>query len=290
MIIESLFNPKKFNEDYSLFFFIGLLYTSIAVVLSIIVFESEASMVMVFFTVMAIMPYIYNSIKHEEEEDLKLVEEKSILKEHAKTLSKFMLVFFGMVIAFVIWYVVLPNNVSTQLFNVQLQTINMINDNGATGQVFSVGYIAARMDIFQQIVINNMVVLFFCLIFSFLFGFGAIFILTWNASVIAAAIGTTIKSGLQAAASLVGMEKVAHYFTVISYGLTRYMIHGIPEIASYFVAGLAGGIISVAAIKHDFRSKKYHKIVIDSADLIMIAIALIFFSAILEVYITPIFF
>ena len=95
---------------------------------------------------------------------------------------------------------------------------------------------------------------------------------------------------LEKAALLMGWEKVATYFHVIYYGLFRYMLHGVPEIAAYFVIGLAGGIISVAAIKHDFRSKKYQKIVTDSADLIMIAVGLIFIAAFLEVYITPIFF
>jgi len=47
----------------------------------------------------------------------------------------------------------------------------------------------------------------------------------------------------------------------------RYAIHGIPEILAYFTAGLAGGIISVAVIRHDFLTKKFKNIVIDSVDL-----------------------
>ncbi|MFP4112612.1 MAG: stage II sporulation protein M [Candidatus Woesearchaeota archaeon] len=291
MIIESLFNPKLVNKNYNVLFFIGLIYTSLAIGLSIFVFRSEASMVMVFFTVLSVLPYVFASIKHEEEEDMELEEESSILKEHAKTLTKFMLVFFGMVLAFAIWYVVLPQETAGHVFNTQISTINAINSN-ATGRVIEsvTGNLVSRLDIFQRIVMNNLVVLFFCLLFSFLFGFGAIFILTWNASVIGTAIGTIIKSGFEKAAMLIGFEKAVQYFHVITYGLLRYAIHGIPEILSYFVAGLAGGIISVAAIKHDFRSKKYHKIIIDSADLIIIAIILVFISGILEVYVTPAFF
>lgn len=292
MIIESFLNPKSVNKDLNVLYIIGLVYTSVAIVLSIIVFKSQASMVMVFFTVMAVLPYIVNSIKHEEHEDLVLKEEKSILKEHAKTLWKFMLVFFGMVTAFAIWFTVLPSDTSYEVFNVQLQTINMINERPyhATGNFWNAGYLMSKAGIFQQIVMNNLVVLFFCLIFSFLFGFGAIFILTWNASVIGTAIGTIIRTGIQEAASLLGFQKAGAYFSVISYGILRYAIHGIPEILSYFIAGLAGGIISVAAIRHDFRSKKYHKIITDSADLIIISIIMLIISAFIEVYITPIFF
>ena len=33
-------------------------------------------------------------------------------------------------------------------------------------------------------------------------------------------------------------------------GMTRYMTHGIFEILAYFIGGLAGGLISVAIIRH----------------------------------------
>jgi len=62
------------------------------------------------------------------------------------------------------------------------------------------------------------------LIFSLIFGAGAIFVLAWNASVIAAAIGIFTKSELSS----------------LPIALIRYMIHGIPEIASYFIVALAG--------------------------------------------------
>ncbi|MFH2028053.1 MAG: stage II sporulation protein M, partial [Nanoarchaeota archaeon] len=107
---------------------------------------------------------------------------------------------------------------------------------------------------------------------------GAIFILTWNASVIGVAIGNFARSNITNATS---------YFHVTSLGILRYMIHGIPEIAAYFVAGLAGGIISVAVIRHHFTSKKFERILYDSTDLLIIAMVLLFIAALIEVYITP---
>jgi uncharacterized membrane protein SpoIIM required for sporulation len=52
-----------------------------------------------------------------------------------------------------------------------------------------------------------------------IFGAGAIFILAWNASVIAAAIGIFANSDL----------------SKLPMGVMRYMIHGIPEIGAYFI-------------------------------------------------------
>ena len=114
----------------------------------------------------------------------------------------------------------------------------------------------------------------FTLVFSLIFGAGAIFILAWNASVIAAAIGIFSKSSL----------------SNLPLGIIRYMIHGIPEIGSYFTGALAGGIISIAIIKHDLKSEKFWIILQDSLNLIILAVVLLIIAALIEVFITPILF
>ena len=118
--------------------------------------------------------------------------------------------------------------------------------------------------------------LFFCLIFSLFYGSGTVFILAWNASVIAAAMGNIVR-----------LTMAKGIFTSISYALGKYLLHGIPEIAGYFVAALAGGIISVAIIKHEFGSERFIHILIDSMDLIVLSVVILAISAILEVYVTP---
>ena len=67
----------------------------------------------------------------------------------------------------------------------------------------------------------------------------------------------------------------------------RYLIHGIPEISAYFTAGLAGGIISVAVIKHHFKQEKFWHVLYDSISLIILAIIILFIAALIEVFITP---
>ena len=87
--------------------------------------------------------------------------------------------------------------------------------------------------------------MFFSLLFSFFYGFGAIFILTWNASVIGAAIGGFIKSNVS-----------QNYLLLLPIGIFRYMIHGFPEIMAYFVTALAGGIFGIGVIRHGIKDKK----------------------------------
>jgi len=135
-----------------------------------------------------------------------------------------------------------------------------------------------------------MKVLIFCILFSFLYGAGAIFILTWNASVIATAIGNFIRTNLAYYASKTGIVKYGFYLQITSLSLLRYLTHGIPEILAYFVGGLAGGIISVAVINERFGTKRFEKIVLDSSDLILLAVLLLIIAALIEVYVTPLLF
>ena len=79
-------------------------------------------------------------------------------------------------------------------------------------------------------------------------------------------------------------------FISILYAIGRYMTHGVFEIAAYFVAGLAGGIISIAIIKHDFGSDKFIHVLTDSIDLIVLSLVMLVVGAIIEVYVTPVLF
>jgi len=279
MVIESIIGPLKAERKPWEMVFVGFLYTSIAIILSIWIFRESASLVMVFLTVFAAIPLMYKTLKFEAAKNKKKVSEIWLLKEHGKALSFFMTFFLGITLAFTLWYVFLPAALSQSLFTTQAQTIVDIS-NRVTGNV-------AQFPIFSKIFLNNIKVLSFCILFSFIYGAGAIFILTWNASVIGTAIGNFIRSNLSSVAQTAGLVKVAGYFHVFSLGLLRYSIHGIPEILAYFVGGLAGGIISVAIVKRQFNTKNFEKIVVDSADLLMIALVLLFVAALLEVFVTP---
>ncbi len=286
MIFEYFFDAKTLNKEPHIFIMLGFLYSSVAMTVSYITFREHSALLMVFLTVLALAPIIYQSIKHEEYEDLVLEDEKAILKEHSKTLKKFMYIFFGMVISFSLWYSVLPGGSVEQMFGAQLDTINRINEHvsieGISGNV-----VMERFPVMMTILMNNIGVLIASIIFSLLFGFGAIFILSWNASVIGAAMGNIIREGIAEASSLSGIIRPITYFNVVSYSIMRYAIHGIPEILAYFVGGLAGGIMFFAIIKHDTKSKKFNKILRDSFDLVFIAIGLLVLAAFLEVYVTP---
>jgi len=273
MVLESLINPVYANKKPWDMFIIGMIYSSIAVMLGMFVFREYASLVMIFLTVLASVPLMYGAVKMEEKKDLEIVGRKSLFKEHAKTLSFFMFLFMGFVFSFSLWYVFLPAVTTQDIFHVQIKEIQRVQNIDVTGDVTSL------TAVFGQIFLNNIMVMLFALLFAFFYGVGAIFILTWNASILGAAIGNFINNSL-------GMG----YFSAYPLAFLRYSIHGIPEMFAYFMAGLAGSIISIAIIRHDFGSGKFHKVLTDSLDMIFLSVFVLFVAAALEVFVTPLFF
>jgi len=283
-MLEMLINPAKAEKNPWEMFFIGAFYGTISLLLVKWIFSGDpvlskySGILVVTFCVMFTIPFIYYTLKLEEEKDLQITGFKRLILEHNKAIYAFMFLFLGLVVAFSFWYIVFPSG--NQNFIAQIETYCMINKPAHFDECVSeygiqqVSKTTAFLTSKEKIVnifANNIYVLIFTLVFSLIFGAGAIFILAWNASVIAAAIGIFSKSNL----------------ANLPLGLARYMIHGIPEIGAYFIGALAGGIISIAVIKHDVHSEKFWVILQDSLNLVILSVGVLFIAALMEVFITP---
>ncbi len=284
-MLEDIIHPKRTQKGPWKMFFIGLIYASLSLILVHWFFSSDpdlskaAGMMVVLFFIMFALPYMYFIIRKEEKEDETVDGFKGVWNAHKDALYAFMWLFLGFVVAFSFWYILLQDG---NLLNFQLQTYCRINNPGditacveqyimGDSQVSGAVLKEARL---LSIIENNVYVMIFTLIFSLIFGAGAIFILIWNASVIAAAIGIFTKYSL----------------AEIPLGIGRYMIHGLPEIGAYFVAALAGGIFGVGVLRHGIKDERFYKVLQHSIILLFIAILLIFIGGILEVYFTPMLF
>lgn len=282
MVFEDLVTPLGAKKHPYKLFFLGLLFSVISFVFSLMIFKQEASLVMVFLVVVMSMPLVYFTFREEEEEDWTINKEDGILVEHSRALKFLLFLFLGFIVGFLVIYISLPDALVHQVFKTQLDTIQQINNNVSGSSI--------NFSVFTTIFLNNLKVMIFCLIFAIFFGAGAIFILTWNASVISAAAGTYIRNTLSQYANIFGLSKVAIYFNVFVSGILRYMIHGIFEIAAYFVAALAGGIISMALINHAVKEKGFSKIAYDVSILMVIGIVLLIAGGLVEVFVTPLIF
>lgn len=286
-MLETIINPKKAERKPWEMFFVGLVYAAVAVFLSIFLFlknpalEQYSSLFIICFTVMISLPFMYYIIKLEEKKEEEIYDEKILVKEHSKALLALIFLFLGFVVAFSVLYSVLPQDIANINFQSQIRTFCLINSKGSmedcvkgiTGQAQSTfSGIKEGMSYLSSILSTNLTVFVNCLIFSLIFGAGAIFILAWNASVIATAIGIFAN---KSSFGLFG-------------GFTRYMIHGIPEIAGFFVAALAGGIIGTAMIRHRLEKKKFLHVLHDSLDLIILGLIILIAAAFIEVFLTPV--
>ena len=286
-MLEMIINPKKAEKRTWEMFFVGFLYSSVSIFLVNWFFAKDAvlsnysGILVVTFTVMFSIPFIYYTLKLEERRINEQSGTFSLLKEHRKALMAFMWLFLGFVVAFSLWYILLS---PVNSFKPQIETFCLINrptnfqqcteQYGIKKATLSTGF-ATSSNQLLYIFTNNIYVLIFTLVFSLIFGAGVIFILVWNASVIAAAIGIYAKSSL----------------LQLPLGFARYMvIHGFFEILSYFTVALAGGMISVAVVKHEFGTEKFWEVLQDSLNLIIFSIVVLFIAGLLEVYVTPLVF
>ena len=279
MVLESIFNPPQAEKHPLAILAMGFVYGTLALFLSLWIFEEQTSMVMVFLATLAIVPLMWRTLRFEEKKDMILQGEKGLMKEHAKAMRLYLMLFVGISVAFTLWYVALPQDTTTMVFKVQTQTINSLNQH-VTGNI-------TYTSLLSKIFLNNVKVLIFCMLFSLIYGSGAVFILTWNASVIGAAAGNFIMTNVAPHTEKAGMALVGGYFYASGMSIVRYAIHGIPEIFAYIVAGIAGGILSMAIIQHNFGSKKFERVLLDVSDLVLLAVFILFVAAIIEVFVTP---
>ncbi len=68
------------------------------------------------------------------------------------------------------------------------------------------------------------------------------------------------------------------------------MIHGVPDIAAYFITALAGGMFGIGVVRNGVNSKKFLHVVENVVFLLFIAMVILIAAAGIEVYITPLFF
>lgn len=283
-MLEMIINPKEAEKGPWKMFFIGLVYASLSILLVSWFFSTDtvlskfSGMIVVTFCVMFSLPFMFYLIKTEEKQDEQVEGVFSVWRVHKDAIMAFMWLFLGFVVAFSFWYIILGN---ANLFNAQIETYCLINSPGNLENCVSeysitnspTGAVTKEVR-FLSILENNVYVMIFTLIFSLIFGAGAIFVLAWNASVISGAIGIFTQ----------------YKISEIPFGLFRYMIHGFPEIAAYFITALAGGIFGVGVIRNGFKDKKFLRIAENTIILLFTSILILIAAGIIEVYVTPLFF
>jgi uncharacterized membrane protein SpoIIM required for sporulation len=265
----------------------SIILSSLSIWIASAIFPNNASITAIAFVTIGLVPLIEKILGQEEEEE----EEHpgnpvGFLARHSDIIAIYSWFFIGLIISYSFWFYALPTEdtplciasfciqapLKEKVFAEQTSTLSMIK--GAVG----INAEATREDCFgnsksigkctEFIFSNNAIVLGLAILFSFLYGAGAIFLLAWNASVIGILLG---QQALQAQSYHMGLLSGVGLFP-----------HGIPEIISYFLGAIAGGIISVAIMKGKFQTKAFGQIAKDVLFLIILSYVILFFAALIE--------
>ncbi len=279
-MIGYFINPEYAEKRPLLAVGLGIFISLLAIGLSFFIVPDQSSWVSVIFVVLFIIPLIVAIEKYEEKRDMtESVQETTLLREHGTAITFLIFWFIGVTLAFSFVGLLGGAELTDQLFETQQNTLLTIN-----GKATEMNH-NANFQYFKTVFFNNIRVMILCLVTSFLFGFGAIFILTWNATVIAAALIDFINVKLNAPGIFI--PTLSHYFVSFIQGFFRYFIHGAFEMSGFFMGGLAGSIIGFSIINKDYRSQKFERIILDTNILIVIAIGLIVVAGLIETFISP---
>lgn len=276
MVLESILNPKNAEDKPWHIFIIAFFYSIIAIFFSNQLFPEQSSILSVALITIIFVPFFQKLFVLEEEKEDLAAEGKikqNIFSRHWKSISVFSTFFLGVVVAMSFIFIFFPS--FDNVFALQQKWFE------AQGLFPSVQAIAGNEQIgFEVFVFNNSQVMILMFVLSIIFGAGAIFILVWNASIIAVFSGLFVRSF-----SMQGLDASVAYLLGVPISLGSIALHGIPEIAAYFFAGLAGGILSVGIIRENFMSKEFMEIAKDAVIFLIIAEILIVLAAFLEAFV-----
>lgn len=274
MVLEQLVDLAMLEKRTWELGFFGFFWTVFSGALSLYLFPEYASLLTVTFIVILTLPFVYKVISEEEHHYDEGWGEKSLLRAHAHTFSCFLWLFLGILLGYLAWFTLAPQGVVDTLFQAQTSTISSIN--GPTGSIIS-------QDMFWRIFWHNSRIMLVSILLAFFLGAGPIFILAWNASVIAAALGNLLNNEVQMIVASGGDLGWGESLHGLLFPFYRYLIHGVPEILAYIVAGLAGGIISVVVIRHHVNKPHLYRFMADAGALITLSVLLLLVAAFIEV-------
>ena len=276
MVLENMVSGEEAEANPFHVFTYSLLATTVSLFVSSWIFPSQASITFLFLVTIAAMPMVYRVLCDDEAEDECYERiDLGFLSIQKKAFLVYSYIFLGVLVASTFWYAVLSESYITSTFSEQIKTFSRIR-----GDFLYTGLAVSDSAKFTAILSNNLSVSFISMVLSFFYGVGAIFILAWNASVIAVFLGKAAR--LVAAEINHPLAALYGFFSSFPTGILSIALHGIPEIAAYFFAGIAGGILSIGLRKDNNR-----RIIKDSIALFGLSVALLIAAAFLEVWVTP---
>ena len=273
MVLEHIF-PEDWLEHKSIYSFIlGVVYSIIGIFIASVLFPGDPALVAVAVTSMLLLPELYKifSIEERKESLEQKVSLRSLWRDDLEVVRIYIFLFLGILLVYALGTVILPNFQINTLFREQLEIRYGQGFNGsATSSLFSDG-------LFWELLSNNFLVLMACFILALLSGDGAIFLISWNASVWGTIFGLTAKN----AALFTGKS------AFLLFGAIMLIVfpHMIFEAISYFLSAIAGSVISKDVLLEEFASDRFFEVFGFNLYLLIFGLIFLVLGALVETFV-----
>ncbi|MCX6803598.1 MAG: hypothetical protein NTY48_03430 [Candidatus Diapherotrites archaeon] len=242
MVLESLIGEKNIRRHPVFLFFLTLLICFGSIIIADYMFPAHSSILSIAFITIGLVPLIFNVLSDEEKEEVCSRKHfTTFFARHFNLIMMYIWIFVGVIVAFSIYYAVVPAESRTVLFEEQIKSFCMISgsDSCIGGKPLSISGLLSNNGVSACLsneknvascslflLWNNGGVLALTIILSLLYGVGAIFTIVWNASILGIFFSETFLVGAAGKGS--GMA------------LNMLFGHGPPDSFRY---GSKGGII-----------------------------------------------
>lgn len=209
---------------------------------------------------------------------------KSFFTRHKKLLIILVYFFLGLFVAYSAFYFFSTESVRETIFLTQNEEIEGISylRSSLTGEVSALDSSnqAGFSKVFSLILKNNLGVAFRALLLSLFYGAGALFLIAWNASILATVISAEIFSSI----AISGYGLLSPFIGLFNalFNLIGYIPHGLPEILTYFLISFAGAMIARDLNKGIFSTEYKFRVLLDFLLMVGLALLLLVLGALIE--------
>ncbi|MBS3127407.1 stage II sporulation protein M [Candidatus Woesearchaeota archaeon] len=273
MVLEHIF-PEDWLEQRGIYAFIlGVMYSTIGVLLAWVLFRPDPALPALAFTSLLLLPELYKifSLEERQESQEKAVSMRGLWRTDINVIRMYIFLFLGILLVYAVGTILMPQMQANTLFREQLE---IRFGQGFAGEAFFGQF---EGSLFLELLSNNFLVLLAVFILSLLTGDGAIFLITWNASVWGTIFGVTAKN----AALFSGQNPFLVFAMIMLIVFPHMIIEGI----SYFLAAISGSIISKDVILEKFASERFFEVFGFNLYLLLFALIFLVLGAFVETWV-----
>ena len=277
MVLEHLISNKRLERTPALTLALAFIFVSTAVLLTYYFYNIGSSMFVIELVVMPAIPFFLRFIMHEEKEhEVEACHRHSMLRIYKPIIELYGMFFIGVALSFAFWAAALPQDVSAKMFADQRAELGLLTGAGSSQFTYN------KFAEFSMVFSHNLGVLALMLIFAFLYSIGAVFLLVWNASLLGIFLEGFVRELIPLFSNFGVLAFPAAFSLGTVKGLLMVLPHGVFEIPAFFVASIAGGILSVALEHRMYRKRGFVEMIEDVGKLVILAVALLAVAAFIE--------